>query len=266
MLDYNGFGYTPDYGYKIYRNQTLLASEDYVQYAACFSRAFGIVGQQGLDTELKGIYTLRCRKVFRSGSGNYCCLDRPSILKILRYMRRIFNMKIHFTESEDNFIFVFTIVGKPIKHKFMLTFSRVFFEFPYNEFARDVLRLRAKGVVDGVDYTHKSFLELFHLIESTYYDGWGIGHSLFPHPNLYISLHTMKTRFEEGVRRVHDVYPGDPDLIPRIKRFKSRTGVDWEDDFEDRIQRYSDNFKILKAIKYEKSVRRRARRAVQQVD
>lgn len=267
MIDYNGFGYHPDYDYKIYRaDNTLIEKEDRVKYAACFSKVFSILGHYSSQDTFIGIYTLRCRKNFVSGSGNYCCLDKLGILKILRYMRRVFEMKIHLTESSEDFIFVFTITGKPIKHKFMLTFSRVFFEFPYNEFARDVLRLREIGVVNGVNYSHKSFLELFHLVEITYYDGWGTGHSLFQYPSAYISLHCMREKFNEGVKRVHEVYPGDPELISKLKRYKDKSDINWEIRFDSRMKRYSDNFNRLKTFKYEKSIRRRARQAVQQVD
>ena len=74
-------------------------------------------------------------------------------------MRRVFDIKIKFAETEENYIIKLEVVGKPVKHKFILTFCRVFFEFPYNEIAKDVFRIREKGTVRGINYANKSFLE-----------------------------------------------------------------------------------------------------------
>lgn len=264
MLDYNWFGYRPDYGFELYCGNELVDKASKVADAACFARVFGAF--YGHETEHRGKYTLRCRKTFKAQSGNYCSLEKPEILKILRYMRKAFDIKITLRETDSNYIFDMDIVGKSIKHKFILTFCRVFFEFPYNEIAKDVMRMRSKGKINGIDFTHKSFFEVYHLICMTYMHHWGGGHSLFCYPSLDVKLPVMKKAFETGKRRVQEVYPGTMDLYQRTsKNAHSYHDIDWEGDFENRVEGYSKNFQIIKELKYEKSIRRRARKRVRKV-
>ena len=262
MRDYNGFSYRPDYGYELYRDGRLVEREDRVRYAACFAAVFRqFYGRN--DMVFEGTYKLRCRKEFVRESGNFCALTKEEILKILRYMRRVFDMKARMVETKDNYVFTFRIVGKPIKHKFILTFSRVFYEFPYNELARDVFRLRAKGIVDGIDYSHKSFLELYHVITASYTGGLGNGHSLFCYPTLEISNKVLNKAFEKGVARVHYVHSESRDAYDRMDRVGTGYRTDWDKRIDARIIRYSENFQILRKLKTnEKGVRRRARKVV----
>ena len=73
-------------------------------------------------------------------------------------MRKTFKISVYLTETDSNYVFTFKVIGKPIKHKFVLTFSRVFFEFPYNEIAKDVLRLREIGIFNNINYSHNKEL------------------------------------------------------------------------------------------------------------
>lgn len=265
MRNYQGFSYQPDYGYELYSNGTLIGNAEKVRAAACFSRVFYDLGGRNQDI-FKGTYTLRCRKTFRPRSGNYCSLDKSQINKIMRYMRESFEIGVNLTEDEENYIFIFDVEGKPIKHKFVLTFSRVFFEFPYNEWAKDVLRLRDLGELNGVNIKHMGFLQLFSLVTSTYQDLWGCNHSLFYYPSLEVTIKHLHEVFESGGDRVHNVYAGTEELYKKFKRPNEEIrNLDWENDFENRIGNYSTNFKILRKLKgYDKKgIRRRARKVLQ---
>jgi hypothetical protein len=49
----------------------------------------------------------------------------------------------------------------------------------------------------------------------------------------------------------------------KIKRLGEPANIEWEEDFEKRVVKYSENFQIIKNIKQnEKNLRRRARKAV----
>lgn len=261
ILDYDGFGYKPDYGYKIYDGNKLLGDSEQVYDAYCFREVFQKL--QLARGAVHGIYTLRCKKEFVIRSGNYCSLEKTQIRKILRYMRRVFEMKIYFTETKDNYVFVMDIEGKPIKHKFVLTFSRVFFEFPYNEIAKDVLRLREIGVFNNINYSHKSFLELFHTMCVTHSNAHCCGHSLFDYPCDDLSVQKLKSAFEKGMSRVQDVYEGYWQLDDEILHFRSSNrNINWDKGFEKRADKYSENFNRLRQKKNAKGIRRRARKAL----
>lgn len=265
MLDYNGFSYSPDYGFELYRDGHLLDSDEKVRAAACFARVFNRFNHNDKKTDFTGKYVLRCRKNFKAGSGNYCSLEKAQIKKLIRYMRTSFDIQITFTETDKDYVFNFTIEGKPIKHKFVLTFCRVFFEYPYNELAKDVFRIRDSGKIGDVDFTHKSFLEIYNLICATHADLWGGGHSLFLFPDLNMSIKVLKDSFETGASRVQDVYPGSEEVFEKIHRIRTgwNKNIDWEEKFDKRKRNYSANFKIIKKLKYEESIRRRARKALQ---
>lgn len=263
MRDYNGFSYRPDYGYEIYTNGQLVNKEKKVKYAACFAEVFRIFWDR--KTEIfEGIYTLRCRKEFVYESGNFCALTKPEILKIMKYMRKTFRISVYLTETKQDYVFTFKIIGKPIKHKFVLTFSRVFFEFPYNELARDVFRLRDLDKFCGISVAHKSFLELFQLVTASYSNGICNGHSLFQYPNTSLPMSMLEKAFNNGLAQVQSVYPGSRDLYHEMKMSNRSRNIDWDNGFVNRVERYSDNFKIIRKRKRnEKGIRRRARKVVQ---
>lgn len=264
MRDYSGFSYRPDYGYEIYQGGKLVHKEQKVQWAACFAEVFRQYYARNQEV-FTSTYTLRCRKEFEYQSGNFCALTKPEIRRILQYMRKTFKISIYLTETDHNYVFTFKIMGKPIKHKFVLTFSRVFFEFPYNELARDVFRLRELDKFCGINVSHKSFLELYHLVTSSYSNGICNGHSLFRYPNKSLPVSKLLQAFEDGFSHVHSVYEGDQELYQELKMGGNNRQIDWDNGFKRRMERYSDNFKIIRKRKQndKKNIRRRARKAVQ---
>lgn len=264
MRDYNGFSYRPDYGYEIYQGGKLVNKEKKVQWAACFAEVFRQYYSRNQEV-FESIYTLRCRKEFVYESGNFCALTKPEIQRILQYMRKTFKISVYLTETDSNYVFTFKVIGKPIKHKFVLTFSRVFYEFPYNELARDVFRLRALDKFCGINVAHKSFLELFQLVTSSYSNGICNGHSLFRYPNTSLPVVRLAEAFEEGISQVQGVYVGSEELYRELKQSNQNRRIDWDNGFKNRIERYSDNFKIIRKRKQndKKNIRRRARKAVQ---
>lgn len=261
MLNYAGFSYRPDYGFKLYRKGQLVEQRESVQHAACFARVFNWFDGHTYE-DYVGIYTLRCRKEFKEHSGNYCALERPQVLKLLRYMRRVFEIPITLTEDNVNYIFNFQIEGKPIKHKFVLTFSRVFFEFPYNEMAKDVLRLQ-EVKRDDVNFSKQGFLKLYHILCCSYISFWGSNHSPFLYPCEKVSTQQLRKAFQDGMPRVQDVFKGSEALADKFSKAKlggTAMNVDWDTNFEKREKTYYKQFKILKDAK---SVRRRAAKKLQ---
>lgn len=261
MLNYTGFSYQPDYGFELYKKDKLVEKIKSVPYAACFSKVFGWFNGNTYEN-YTGIYTLRCRKKFKERSGNYCSLEKSQIFKILRYMRRVFEIQITLTEDKANYIFNFTIEGKPIKHKFVLTFSRVFFEFPYNEIAKDVLRLQ-EIKRDDVNFNKQGFLKLYHILCCSYISYWCSNHSLFVDPCTTVSIQKLHKVFKDGTPRVQDVFTGSEVLRKEFSKARLRNtaiSVDWNVDFEKREKLYYKQFKILKDAK---SIRGRAAKKLQ---
>ena len=270
MRKYLGLHYRPDYGYELKQNDQLVSHSKKVEGAACFAKVFNFFDRKTTQ-DFDGTYTLKCRKKFDPRSGNFCPMSSDQVRKVLRYMQTTFKMGVGFKETNSDYVLTFKIQGKPVKHKFILTFSRVFFEYPYNEMALDIFKLRESGPINGISYKNKSFLDLYHLLHAIYYDSYGGGHALFCYALREPLLKPLRTAFEEGLPRIHDIYQRDPVVDKKIKYWKHGMGrIDWETGFEERAACYAENFEIIKKLKNEnkekKGVRRGARKAVRKMD
>jgi hypothetical protein len=270
MRQYRGIYYKPDYGYELKQNDRLVSHSKKVEGAACFARVFNFFDGK-TKRDFDGTYTLKCRKKFDPRSGNFCPMSGDQVRKVLRYMRTTFEMGVGFKETDEDYVLTFKIQGKPVKHKFILTFSRVFFEYPYNEMALDIFKLREAGPINGISYRNKSFLDLYHLLHAVYSNYVGMGHALFCYTLREPLLKPLHAAFEEGLPRIHDIYKSDDTAYKKIKRWKNGVvRIDWEIGFEERAACYAENFEILKQLKNgkkkKKGVRRRARKVVRKVD
>ena len=260
VLDYNRFNYQAIYRYKLYQKKSCIGKYKHFTSAACFSEIFSKLATYTRlgDDNFTGIYTIQCKKEFKKYSGNYCALNKEQILKVLRYMRKTFNISTYLQDLEDVYNIRFKVEGKTIKHKFILTFSRIFFEFPFNECAAEVFRLRDLKTVDGIYYANRDFLELLHLIQMTYKPYNTTIHSLFVYPCVEINSKILNEAFANNKERVDQVFEGDfkIKLKEPFKNYNTFYKLDWIDGINDRTSKYSDTFKILK---HEKDIRRRAK-------
>ena len=183
-MDYYGFSYRITYSYRFFNpeNGKTIASNDVT--SVCFSNVFYFLKE---PSEIHAAeYVIKCKKHFVKGSGNFCALSKEEIDKVIRYMRKTMDIEIKCKEDEEHYLFYLTVIGKSVKHKFILTFCRVFYEFPYNEFAKEVFRVRKLGTINKVNYSNKSFMEIYHMINHVYSKFWGGGHSLFIYPSLTV--------------------------------------------------------------------------------
>ena len=259
--DYTYYSYRPDYGFKLYKGDKLIDHDEQVRGAACFARVFRELERGANTIEYTGTYTLRCRKEFEKGSGNFCVVNKSEIRRILRYMRDSLDVEISLEDTPENYVFHMKVEGKPIKHKFALTFLRVFYEFPYNEWAKEAFRLR-----DTIpELKHVSFLKIYYIVVMTFRDHDHGGHSLFSNRTRNLSINRLRQAYKEGKNRVQQVYT----CRTNVGYDKIECGwgdfhkLDWEEGIEDRFKIYSDNFKKLRN---EKGIRRRARKVVRKVD
>lgn len=253
--NYRFYNYYPDYGYAVHLDGNLLAAKEFVPHAVCFREVFTVLERQLNTTDVQGVYTLRCRKEFKEGTGNFCVVNKSEIKRLLRYMRDSLQVEISMEDTLDNYVFTMKVDGKPIKHKFALTFLRVFYEYPYNEWAKEAFRIRDLDAIPGIK--HMSFLKIFYIIRTTFSQHDHGGHSLFDVHTRKLSIHRYRKACEEGKARVQQVY-NQRGRGPEYKRLylQNFTQMDWDADIDKRIETYSENFRLLRN---EKGIRRRVR-------
>lgn len=270
IRDYSYFGFRPQYSAKIYYQEKLQKSISYLSGSEpCFREVFRYFYDRiGV---YKGVYKLQCNKTFRGGSGNYCSLNKTHIMKIIRYMRNSLNVNIKLTNTPDKYIFDMEIIGKPIKHKWILTFCRVFYEWPYNEMAVDVFRIREAKTLNGIDITHKSFLELYNLTISAHRYYIGQDQSLFKNLGVDLSGKELNKKFNTNISRVQLVCDFDKsdELYYLLEKHYSDlyVNVNLDETFPQRLKLYSKNYEIIKKFKKDeqkskKSIRRRTSKVV----
>lgn len=270
IRDYNYFGFHPQYSCKLYYDEKLVKTASYLSGTEpCFREVFHYF--YGMSRIYKGIYKLQCNKEFRTGSGNYCSLNKTHIMKIIRYMRNSLDVNIKLTDTPDKYIFDIEIIGRPIKHKWILTFCRVFYEWPYNEMAVDVFRIREAKTLSGIDITHKSFLELYNLTISAYKCYIGAEQSLFKNLGVDLTGKELKRKFDTNTTRVQFVCDFDKsnalyDLLEKHYSDSYRK-VDLEKTFPKRLELYSKNYEIIKNFKKDeqkgkKDIRRRTSKVI----
>lgn len=270
IRNYNYFGYRPQYSCEIYQDNVLVKIISYLSGSEpCFREVFRYF--YGMSGTYKGIYKLQCNKRFRSGSGNYCSLNKTHIMKIMRYMRNSLDVNIKLTDTPDKYIFDMEIIGKPIKHKWILTFCRVFYEWPYNEMAVDVFRIREAKTLGGIDITHKSFLELYNLTISAHKYYIGQDQSLFKNLGVDLSGKELNRKFNTNNSRVQLVCDFDESnkLYDLLEKHHSGLyeNVDLDETFPQRLKLYSKNYEIIKKFKKDeqkskKGIRRRTSKVV----
>ena len=260
IRDYRGHSYTARYDCIVkLENKTVIKYKNHKR--ACFARIFdSFIGTESI---YQGSYVIRCHKNF--DHNNYCSMNKDQIKKVLRFMREYFEIKTRLTENNNDYIFHLNIEGKPVKHKFVLTFMRVFFEFPYNELALDVMRIREQKEINNINYSRRSFIELYQIVCCTY-DAWiGGGHALFIYPDPTLTKKDYHKRLNKGFSRVQQVIEGDVELYRELKSIRPPSyNQDWDINAPNRIAEYAKNFEILRNYnkKHEKNIRRRARKAV----
>lgn len=270
IRDYNYFGFRPQYSCKLYQDEVLVKTISYLAgEEPCFRAVFYYFGT--MNEVYKGIYKLQCNKKFSDGSGNYCSLNKKHIMKIIRYMRNSLDVNIKLTDTPKQYIFDIEIIGKPIKHKWILTFCRVFYEWPYNEMAVDVFRIREAKTLSGIDITHKSFLELYNLTISAYKCYVGAEQSLFINLGVDLSGKELKRKFNTNISRVQFVcnFNESDKLYSLLEKHSAYSYIkeDLEKTFPKRLELYSKNYEIIKNFKKDeqkgkKSIRRRTSKVI----
>ena len=270
IRNYSYFGFRPQYSCELYLDKALVKTISYLSgREPCFREVFRYLNCT--SSVHKGIYKLQCNKTFKDGSGNYCSLNKTNIMKIIRYMRSSLDVKIKLTDTPDKYIFDMEITGKPIKHKWVLTFCRVFYEWPYNEMAVDVFRIREAKTLGGVDITHKSFLELYNLTISAHKYYIGQDQSLFRNLGVDLSGKELKKKLDTNTSRVQFICEFDKSdkLYDLLEKQPSSLyeNVDLEETFPQRLKLYSKNYEIIKKFrkdeqKSKKGIRRRTSKVI----
>lgn len=231
---------------------------------ACFSTIFhsednGIVQ--------KNKYTIKLYKIGdwlnKKRQNNACMTDRAGIVHHLKILQSVFKFSYHLKEEEDHFTLTITLEGDLIYHKYMLSWVRYLYEYPFNVFLADACKL--KGIPG---FKFESIINLFNLVGAT--SGicqHGTGIHAIGETGWFKALMTTKEiqarlkELEGGHKQINDIFPvlyanggrGAPDdviegvetLEEKDNNLHSSDYWDSEEEFNKRLELYKKNYKIL---------------------
>lgn len=239
---------------------------------ACFSTIFY---SEGNGIVQKNKYTIILYKIGdwlnKKRQNNACLMDRAGIVHHLKILQSVFKFSYHLKEKEDHFVLTITLEGDLIYHKYMLSWVRYLYEYPFNVFLEDAYKLKE---IPGFKF--ESIINLFNLVgatsgicqHGTRIHAIGETHwfkALMTTKEIQAKLRDLKG----GNTRVNDIFPvvftnkrsfGDPpNKVENMKtlgeddnNLHSSDYWDSEEEFNKRLEFYKENYKILKDYKKKK--------------
>lgn len=231
---------------------------------ACFSTIFY---SEGNGIVQKNTYTIKLYKIGdwlnKKRQNNACLTDRAGIVHHLKILQSVFKFSYHLKENEDHFVLTMTLEGDLIYHKYMLSWVRYLYEYPFNVFLADAYKL--KGIPG---FKFESIISLFNLVGAT--SGirqHGTGIHAIGETGWFKALMTTKEiqarlkELEGGHKQINDIFPvlhtnggwGAPDdviegvetLEEEDNNLHSSDYWDSEEEFNKRLELYKKNYKIL---------------------
>ena len=232
--------------------------------SACFGTVFhsednGIVQ--------KNKYTIKLYKIGdllnKMRQNNACLTDRTGIVHHLKILQSVFKFSYHLKENKDHFVLTVTLKGDLIYHKYMLSWVRYLYEYPFNVFLADAYKLRA---IPGFKF--ESIINLFNLVGAT--SGIcqaGTGIHAIGETSWFKALMTTKeiqARLKElkgGRTNINNIFPvlyakrnyiAPNNKIKGVQTIKEEDNNiysseywDSEEEFNKRLELYKINYKIL---------------------
>lgn len=239
---------------------------------SCFSTIFH---SEGNGIVQKNKYTIKLYKIGdwlnKKGQNNACLTDRAGIVHHLKILQSVFKFNYRLKEIRNHFILTVTLNGDLIYHKYMLSWVRYLYEYPFNVFLAD-----AHKVKNTTGFKFESIINLFNLVGAT--SGiceHGTGIHAIGETAWFKALMTIKEiqaklkELEGGHKQINDIFPvihaekgwGAPNK--KLKGVTTLEDIDidnnslhssdyWgsEEEFNKRLELYRKNYKIL--IDYKK--------------
>lgn len=145
---------------------------------ACFASVFGACRAFDDYTIDYKVYLYQDDSMaLKRDVNHYCLLDKRELRSHLSRLRGIIPFSYKIIEKEEHgcpcFIVNLHVSGKGIQHEYLLTWLRYSYEYPYNVFLKEALRLRKEK-----EFMFESISNLFNLVGVSFgmlYGGHSIG-------------------------------------------------------------------------------------------
>lgn len=226
---------------------------------------FGAVFRSNLDV-MKNTYEIHVYKgvqLLAKNQDNACFLELPQIYKHINILKNILNFKYKIKEEINKDLIpyynvFFTYEGSMLEHRLILTWIRYLYEFPYNMYLRDIVKLKQIN-----EFSKINPINLFMYLSCSRPLGRDI-HSIFDFHYLYKPMHynDIKSRIKT-MNIVHQSMlnyfflklqggRGNQFTNYQLHRNNNYHESDfWENKFEDRVNQLKEVLQFIKLHKNE---------------
>ena len=232
---------------------------DGTQYKAmrtesCFSDVFSGPRHQANDYTIEIFF-----EKYRDNDNNNCWLTTEQLTEYIEEVRKLIHFEYTLKKNENKYILKFKLNAPLLYHKFVLSWIRYAYEFPYNMIVEECFKLKeTKG------FKRINFFNLFNIVgpslnyecHGTTIHAIGVLHEfkeLVTYKTLIKTLKKLDAR--ERVNNILEVVDGkvkkDVQYIKTPRNLSIENSNYWDDnkEFKKRIKVYKNNYKILKEIK-----------------
>lgn len=237
---------------------TIYSSKGYIKKPlredACFSTVFK---RLPINKVVTNTYTIRLFKgntQIEKNNNNSCFVDRRGIVNHLRVLKALFPFNYKLKEAKRFFNLTVTLKASNIYHKYLLSWIRYLYEYPYNMFLLDVHRLKKIS-----KFKYESIINLFNLVGATsdINDHGTRIHAIgeIPEFKKLTSSSEIKAILDNNPNKLNNIFK-TINNIKGLKRLQDdyddlHTSEYWESEekFQERLDIYISNYKKLKTIK-----------------
>lgn len=231
---------------------------------ACFANA---INRKTIRKESYIIYLFKDLKVAKKHQSNFCPLTKEELIYHIKQARRIFKFNYNVEEEPEvrsgvgvcpAFKVTFDVDANHFYHRYLLTWLRYAYEFPYNMILLEAFRLKKYAIPK--ETLPNLFVLITNSLKDSYYsDGHSIGCSYGKHDML--KEVTLKKNISELAKQnsnygcLNQIYPRtkNKDITKLTRIDLSYLDVDqWLplETFDKRVEKYVKNYKILKGTKF----------------
>lgn len=131
---------------------------------ACFAEAFRALDRFRTSKKVHCKYTIRVYKVagnnLRVREGNATFLTKDELFRFVSSAKKYFNFKCNVNEYDDRYDVIIDINNTSVCHKYILTWVRYTYEYPFNICCLDTVELRNTGKYDYISTQNLMHLAL----------------------------------------------------------------------------------------------------------
>lgn len=223
------------------------------QSGVCFRDAFNKIENIREEfTETYEVYIYKGADQLKKSRSNACFMTEREIENHLKQLKSIMDLKKVSvkTDKENNKLMIATVTltGKAIYHKYMLTWLRYVYEYPYNMVLMDARKLRQKVFIT------ESVSNLQNLIACCISEYYGVGHGITSKGGYY-SVKELKNRLKymagHNQKSLNLIFTS-PDNCEKIKhiggssaRFRDLDYWQSEDEFKNRVEYYKAAYDLI---------------------